>query len=65
MDFTAAGSITSPRETPRLAQAVYGEVGKVIVGQEDVLEQVLCTYFAGGHLLFEGVPGLAKTLMVK
>jgi MoxR-like ATPase len=65
MDFTAAGSITSPRETPRLAQAIYGEVGKVIVGQEDVLEQVLCTYFAGGHLLFEGVPGLAKTLMVK
>jgi MoxR-like ATPase len=65
MDFTGAGSIASPRETPRLAKAVYGEVGKVIVGQEDVLELVLCTYFAGGHLLFEGVPGLAKTLIVK
>jgi MoxR-like ATPase len=44
---------------------MLSEVGKVIVGQQDVLELMLCTYFAQGHLLFEGVPGLAKTLMVK
>jgi MoxR-like ATPase len=41
------------------------EIGKVVVGQDDVLELMLTTYFAHGHLLFEGVPGLAKTLMVK
>ena len=37
---------------------------KVIVGQQDVLEELLITVFAGGHNLLEGVPGLAKTLMI-
>ncbi len=36
----------------------------VIVGQHDVLEELLITVFAGGHNLLEGVPGLAKTLMI-
>ena len=40
------------------------ELGKVIVGQREVLEQLLITIFAGGHNLLEGVPGLAKTLMI-
>jgi MoxR-like ATPase len=40
-------------------------MAKVVVGQEEVIDLMLTTYFAGGHLLFEGVPGLAKTLMVK
>ncbi len=40
------------------------ELGKVIVGQEDVIEQVLVTMLAQGHALLEGVPGLAKTLIV-
>ncbi|MCC7477608.1 MoxR family ATPase [bacterium] len=56
---------TAPQVTPQVAQRLLAEVGKVIVGQEEVLELMLTTYFAGGHLLFEGVPGLAKTLMVK
>lgn len=55
----------SPQRTPELAKAIGAEAAKVIVGQEDVLELMLATYFAQGHLLFEGVPGLAKTLMVK
>src|SRR6516164_57501 len=38
--------------------------GKVIVGQREVLEELLITLFAGGHNLLEGVPGLAKTLMI-
>src|SRR5215204_7154582 len=38
--------------------------GKVIVGQREVLEELLVTIFAGGHNLLEGVPGLAKTLMI-
>ncbi len=41
------------------------EIGKVIVGQEQVLEEVLITLLAGGHGLLEGVPGLAKTLLVR
>lgn len=41
------------------------EVGKAIVGQEDVIEQVLIALLAEGHALLEGVPGTAKTLLVK
>lgn len=41
------------------------EIGKVIVGQEDTIEQLLITFLAGGHALLEGVPGLAKTLMIR
>ena len=40
------------------------EVGKVIVGQDDVVNQILISIFSGGHALLIGVPGLAKTLMV-
>lgn len=43
---------------------VKNEVAKVIVGQTDVVEQLLICMLAGGHCLLEGVPGLAKTLMV-
>src|SRR5687768_8566116 len=41
------------------------EVGKVIVGQTHMLERILIGLLAGGHVLLEGVPGLAKTLSVK
>ncbi|MHC4884749.1 MAG: AAA family ATPase [Planctomycetota bacterium] len=40
------------------------EIGKVIVGQNDVMDRLLMSIFAGGHCLMMGVPGLAKTLMV-
>jgi len=43
---------------------VIEEVAKVIVGQERVIEELLISILAGGHCLLEGVPGLAKTLMV-
>jgi len=55
----------------RLAQAVdivqrlREEIGRAIVGQEAVVEQVLACTLAGGHVLLEGVPGLGKTLLVK
>jgi MoxR-like ATPase len=45
-------------------EKMLGELGKVIVGQREVLEELLVTIFAGGHNLLEGVPGLAKTLMI-
>jgi MoxR-like ATPase len=40
------------------------EIGKVIVGQDAVIDQILLAVFSGGHVLLVGVPGLAKTLMV-
>ena len=46
-------------------QRIRDELAKVIVGQDDVIEQVLVTLFAGGHCLITGAPGLAKTLLVK
>ena len=45
-------------------QELKNEVAKVIVGQEDVVNQILISIFSGGHALLIGVPGLAKTLMV-
>ncbi len=41
------------------------ELGKVIVGQSDVVEEILIALFAGGHVLIEGVPGTGKTLLVR
>jgi MoxR-like ATPase len=48
----------------KLAQ-LKKEIGKVIVGQEAIVEEILVAMLAGGHCLLEGVPGLAKTLMVR
>lgn len=57
------------REAAVKFRAVYtkirDQVGKVIVGQLDVLDGVLTAMLAGGHVLLEGVPGLGKTLMVR
>jgi MoxR-like ATPase len=52
----------------RLAEqrkALVGQLANVIVGQRDVIENVLLTIFCGGHALIVGVPGLAKTLLVR
>ena len=46
-------------------EKILAEVRKVITGQEEILEQVLIALFAGGHCLVTGVPGLAKTLLIK
>ena len=48
-----------------LLEAIHTEVGKVIVGQDRLLERILVAQLAGGHLLIEGVPGLAKTRAVR
>jgi MoxR-like ATPase len=57
---------TAPLEDPRagLEEALY-ELKRVIVGQDAMLERLLVALLAGGHVLLEGVPGLAKTLTVK
>ena len=46
-------------------QKITGEMAKFIVGQKDVIEQLLIAVLAGGHCLLEGVPGLAKTAMIR
>ncbi|MFN3385486.1 MAG: AAA family ATPase [Candidatus Thermochlorobacter sp.] len=45
--------------------ALRREIQKVIIGQHETLEQLLTAFIAGGHCLLEGVPGLAKTLMIR
>jgi MoxR-like ATPase len=45
--------------------ALRAEIGKVIVGQEEIVEDTLIALFAGGHVLLEGVPGLGKTLLIR
>jgi MoxR-like ATPase len=52
----------------RLGEAyrrITSELGKVIIGQKQVIEELLVAMFAGGHCLLVGVPGLAKTLMIR
>ena len=52
--------------TPRdAALAVRAEVGKVVVGQEGVVSGLIAALLVGGHVLLEGVPGVAKTLAAK
>ncbi|HEY7166347.1 MAG TPA: AAA family ATPase [Candidatus Binatia bacterium] len=55
----------TPENFQQLFTRLEAEVRKVIVGHDDVLRRVLIAFFAGGHVLLEGVPGLGKTLLVK
>src|SRR5687768_11220179 len=59
-------STAEPSRPPREAMlALRAEVGKVIVGQEGVLSGLVTALLVRGHVLLEGVPGVAKTLLVK
>ncbi|MGO8670060.1 MAG: AAA family ATPase [Capsulimonadaceae bacterium] len=60
-----APAFQSGGEVQRVADAVTVEVHKAVVGQDDVIEMALAALFAGGHVLLEGVPGTAKTLLVR
>ena len=61
----------TPTDAETLDQIITGysriksELGKTIIGQEDVIDEILISLFAGGHVLITGAPGLAKTLLVK
>lgn len=46
-------------------QLLHNEIGKVIVGQQQVIEQLIWCVMAGGHALLEGIPGLGKTMLVR
>lgn len=49
---------------PEIKEKITREIGKVIVGQDEIIEQMLIALISNGHCLLEGVPGLAKTLMI-
>ena len=53
----------TPDDIKTLASAIRGEVAKAIVGQDTVIDHLLIALFAGGHVLLEGPPGTAKTLL--
>src|SRR5260221_11812545 len=55
----------SVEEFHNTASAMVREVGKVIVGQDDVVRHVLICVIAGGHALLEGVPGRGKTSLIR
>lgn len=64
-ETTPAVDIESASRTVKDAyERIRSEVHKVIVGQEEVLEQATLSMFCGGHAVVEGVPGLAKTLLI-
>jgi MoxR-like ATPase len=62
--MTDAATLTADRVAEG-RERILAELRKVIVGQDDVIEQVLIALFTGGHCLITGVPGLAKTLLIK
>lgn len=54
-----------PQEWKESIDSLREHIGKVIVGQQEVVEQMLWCIFAGGHALLEGIPGLGKTMLVR
>ena len=59
-----SGDLETVQKLREAYDRIRAELGKVIVGQEEVLEQILISIFARGHSLLVGVPGLAKTLII-
>ena len=66
MDMTTVRELNMQvKEEAIFLQDLLAEINKVMVGQEALVERVLIALLADGHILLEGVPGLAKTLLVK
>lgn len=66
-EIAPSDSVSSSLGNPvaPFAQSVVQQVGETVVGQKEVVERVLIALLTGGHLLLEGVPGIAKTLLVQ
>ena len=65
MSEATAGGDAGLREGAAFVQRLRDEIGRVLVGQRYLVDRLLIGLLADGHLLLEGVPGLAKTLAVK
>ncbi|MCY2968117.1 MAG: AAA family ATPase, partial [Planctomycetota bacterium] len=57
-------SLESIQKLQKAYESIKSQMSQVIVGQEEVVEQLLIAMFSRGHCILEGVPGLAKTLMI-
>jgi MoxR-like ATPase len=70
-DPSASGAALDPpsplsfEDARRLTSRLRDELGRAIIGQRAVVDEILTAFFAGGHCLLRGVPGLAKTLLIK
>ncbi|MEI6425317.1 MAG: AAA family ATPase, partial [Lentisphaerota bacterium] len=60
----AGGDVAALEKINKAYAVLQEEIGKVIVGQKDVIEEIVIAILANGHCLLEGVPGLAKTLLI-
>ncbi|MGE5243369.1 MAG: AAA family ATPase [Betaproteobacteria bacterium] len=65
MDVSNEAAVVGAEKVAEGRARILAELRKVIVGQDEVVEQVLIALFTGGHCLITGVPGLAKTLLIK
>jgi MoxR-like ATPase len=63
--MTPTVAATAIRDFQDTFAAVRGEIAKVVIGHERAIELILTAFFAGGHVLIEGVPGIGKTLIVR
>jgi MoxR-like ATPase len=63
-DHNRTATMDDVRKFNQTFESLRSEIGKVIVGQDTVVEELLIALFAGGHCLLVGVPGLAKTLLI-
>src|SRR5512145_490103 len=61
----ATNTLISVDDFHQTAEAILSEVGRVIVGQNTVVRQVIMCVITGGHALLEGVPGLGKTMLIR
>jgi len=65
VDALSPSATVAPERVAEGRDRILTELRKVIVGQDEVVDQVLIALFTGGHCLITGVPGLAKTLLIK
>lgn len=69
MDTTSSSDVQKitelVREKSKFIEALHAEVGQVVVGQRALLDRIFISLLSGGHILLEGLPGLAKTLTIK
>jgi len=62
--MTGPSDLAAAQRLREIHKRIRDELRKIIVGQDEVIEQLLISLFAGGHCILEGVPGLAKTLLI-
>ncbi len=66
MDYAAIEKLTERvKQENAFIGRIKAEISKVIIGQESLIEKIIITFISGGHILLEGLPGLAKTLAVR